>query len=71
MVFRVFEVAGLVVFAVVVVVVLSGLMLLMEGKRGKRSSAYIMIFQLSTGSSASLKDQSKRSPASGSSVGSW
>ena len=33
--------------------------------------AYIMIFQVSTGKSASLNDQSNFSSATGSSVGSW
>lgn len=34
-------------------------------------SSYIMIFQVSTGKSASLNDQSNFSSATGSSVGSW
>jgi hypothetical protein len=39
--------------------------------RSLRALTYIMIFQVSTGRSASLKDQSNFSSATGSSVGSW
>jgi hypothetical protein len=39
--------------------------------RSPRALTYIMIFQVSTGRSASLKDQSNFSSATGSSVGSW
>ena len=38
---------------------------------GARERPYIMIFQVSTGRSASLKDQSNFSSDTGSSVGSW
>jgi hypothetical protein len=37
----------------------------------KMKCSHIMIFQVSTGRSASLKDQSNFSSATGSSVGSW
>lgn len=43
----------------------------MAAKKYYASCSYIMIFQESTGRSASLNDQSNFSSASGSSVGSW
>lgn len=42
-----------------------------EGGMDGLTSEYIMIFQVSTGRSASLKLQSKGSGAMGSSEGSW
>jgi hypothetical protein len=44
-----------------------------DGPRGKRKrpNLYIMTFQVSTGKSASLNDQSNCSSATGSSLGSW
>lgn len=42
-----------------------------KGNTRKEQVTYIMIFQVSTGKSASLNDQSNFSWASGSSVGSW
>ena len=42
-----------------------------QKKKSKDWKTYIIIFQVSTGKSASLKDQSNFSFATGSSVGSW